>query len=145
MILASRMGRFNERRQRRLQHPQEAPYGLDAGRDAGKEVGGVEQAPCLERGGVGTHGLEVAADEVLVAVVPRRFPPAQEPAGEPDLPGAETEGVRGGGTSRGDGVECNQPAIQEGKVRTLARTDAGPEGAGDGERQGVRGPPSYET
>ena len=146
MILASRLGGFNERGKSRLHHPQEAPYGFAAGRDAGKEIGGVEEAARLERGGVGSTSLDVAAHEILVAVVPCRFARPQEPAGECPVSGGEAEVIRGDGVSVGDGGERGEPAIQEAQVRALIRAEVGPEGPGDGARQLVRGRPvSYGT
>ena len=141
MILASPPGGFNERGKRRLHHPQETPHGLDAGRDVGKEVRGVEQAARLENGGVLSTRLDVTAHEVLVAVVPRRFARPQEPAGERDVAGGEAEVVRGGGVSGGEGGECYQPAIQQDQVRALDWAGIGTEGPGDGARQLVRGRP----
>jgi len=141
VILARRIGGFNERGKRRLHHPQEAPHGLDAGRDAGEEVRGVEQAARPEGGGVGSSPLDVTAHEVLVAVVPRLFARPQEPAGEGDVAGGEAEIVCSGGASGGDGSEREQAAIQEGQIRALTRAEAGPEEPGDGARQLVRGRP----
>jgi hypothetical protein len=140
VILASRLGGFNERGKRRLHHPQEAPDGLDAGRDAGEEVRGVEQAARLPGGGIGATRLQVTAHEVLVAVVPRRFARPQEPAGQRDVPRGEAEIVRGDGVRGGGGGECYQPAIQQGQIRALTRAEIGPEEPGDGPRQLVRGP-----
>ena len=138
MILASPPGGFNERGKSRLHHPQEAPYGLDAGCYAREEIRGVEQAARLEGGGVGSTPLDVPAHEVVVAVVPRRFARPQEPAGKGDVPGCEAEAVRGRGVIGGDGRQRAQPAIQQVQVRALTRAEAGPEGPGDGARQRVR-------
>jgi hypothetical protein len=81
----------------------------------------------------------VAAHQVFVAVVPRRFARPQEATGECLVPGGEAELVRGGGASGGHGGERFETAIQQVEKGALTRTGVRPQGPCDRARQRVRG------